>query len=115
MPFVIEWVTSINGTNKPLGLATPVGNLAITRCQDIIVHTDWVSDFTPDTVFEHPILDALNRYWHQPNRNIPIQLLNQGSVYRHRVWAALNLIPFAATLRYGQLASQLSSWVYSRA
>lgn len=109
MPFFIEWVSPINGINKPLGLVTPVGKLAITQCQDVIVCTDWVSDFTPDTVFEHPILDALNGYWHQPNRNIPVQLLNQGSVYRHRVWTALNQIPFATTRCYGQLANQLCS------
>ncbi len=109
MPFVIEWITQVNGTTKSLGLPTSVGKLAITLSQEVIVRTDWVSDFAPDTVFEHPILDVLNHYWHQPSRNIPIQVLNQGSVYRHRVWAALNQIPFAATLRYGQLASQLCS------
>lgn len=42
-------------------------------------------------------------------RTFSLRLAPRGSVYQHRVWAALQRIPFGETRSYGQLADQLAS------
>jgi methylated-DNA-[protein]-cysteine S-methyltransferase len=105
MPFIIQWVASCSGVERIAKLQTPAGQLIIYSQQGVITKTDWELDACFDQSDEH----ELDRYWQNPDECINIKLLEQGSSYRNRVWAALCEIPFAETMSYSALAKKIGS------
>ncbi len=51
----------------------------------------------------------LDEYWLNPDKPLPIKLLQQGTPFRNRVWAELCRIPFGETITYSALAKNIGS------
>ncbi len=54
-------------------------------------------------------------YFTGARRSFDLPLAPRGTEFQHRVWAALQQIPFGATRSYGQLAAELGNPAASRA
>lgn len=67
----------------------------------------------------HPIFssvrDQLTEYFAGQRQDFDVALDPQGTVFQHRVWAALRTIDFGETASYGQIASAIDSPLASRA
>ncbi|HEY8035337.1 MAG TPA: MGMT family protein [Methylobacter sp.] len=105
MPFIIEWVENCSGAVDVIRLQTPAGQFVLTSQQGVINKTDWEAGACMSPFAEH----ELNSYWQNPQKNINIKLLKQGSAYRNQVWAALCQIPFGETITYSALAKKIGS------
>ncbi len=109
MPFIIQWIDRVYGEQELISLNTPAGKLVLSIYQDVIVNVDWAQADNLALSGEHPIQQQLAEYWTNPHSPIPINLLRQGSGYRHVVWAALCQIPLGETISYSALAKKITS------
>jgi methylated-DNA-[protein]-cysteine S-methyltransferase len=89
-----------------LSLHSPLGSLTLTQEDDAIVALDWGwgSEQT-----ETPLLcaarDELHAYFDGELARFTVRLAPVSSTpYRHRVWSALQSIPFGETRTYAELA-----------
>ena len=107
MAFIIQWVDAYCGVEEAIKIATPAGQLVLYRQQGIISKADWMlDDIYPQDL---DLQEKFNHYWLNTDKHINIQLLKQGSAYRHKVWAALGNIPFGETMTYSALAKKIDS------
>ncbi|MDP2903599.1 MAG: methylated-DNA--[protein]-cysteine S-methyltransferase [Methylovulum sp.] len=109
MPFIIQWVDSVSGTQELISLNTPAGKLILSIRQDVITNADWAQVYGLEPSGEHQIQQNLEYYWTNPDIAIPVKLLRQGSAYRQLVWAALCQIPIGETMSYSALAKTIAS------
>jgi methylated-DNA-[protein]-cysteine S-methyltransferase len=108
MTFVIQWVNSCSGSTETIKLITPAGALIISIQQDVIVNANW--DFTSKFDSEVLINQKQFAWMCSDTKNIvDIKLLQQGSAFRHKVWAELCIIPFGETITYSALAYKIGS------
>lgn len=108
MSFVIKWVETCSGTEEVIKIRTPAGQLVLYSQQGVISKVDWGLD---DGLYpqNHEIQQQFRQYWLNTDKRININLLIQGSAYRHKVWAELCKIPFGETLTYSALAGKIGS------
>ena len=108
MSFVIKWVETCSGTEEVIKIRTPAGQLVLYSQQGIISKVDWGLD---DGLYpqNHEIQQQFRQYWLNTDKRININLLIQGSAYRHKVWAELCKIPFGETITYSGLAGKIGS------
>lgn len=106
MPFVIQWVDDCEGSVETVSINTPAGWLLIALRQGVIYQADWAQKEADHSDYHLP---GLGEYWLNPDIDVPIKLLKQGSVYRQKVWAALSQIPIGATVTYSELAKKIGS------
>ena len=108
MSFVIKWVETCSGTEEVIKIRTPAGQLVLYSQQGIISKVDWGLD---DGLYpqNHEIQQQFRQYWLNTDKRININLLIQGSAYRHKVWAELCKIPFGETITYSALARKIGS------
>ena len=108
MSFVIQWVESCSGAEEVIKIRTPAALLVLYCQQDVISKGDWERD---DGIYrqDHEIQQQFRQYWLNADQLINIKLLNQGSAYRHKVWAELCKIPFGETMTYSALAGKIGS------
>lgn len=107
MTFIIKWVESASGKTETDCVKLPVGVLAVTRQTGVIISTDWVE--TIETKPCNPSLSVATHPWLTPTTPITLTLLQQGSVFRHRVWTALCEIPRGTIVTYAELAKKIDS------
>ncbi|MFA5920557.1 MAG: methylated-DNA--[protein]-cysteine S-methyltransferase [Methylococcaceae bacterium] len=108
MSFVIKWVETCSGTEEVIKIRTPAGQLVLYSQQGVISKVDWGLDngLYPQN---HEIQQQFRQYWLNTDKRININLLIQGSAYRHKVWAELCKIPFGETITYSALAGKIGS------
>ena len=108
MSFVIKWVETCSGTEEVIKIRTPAGQLVLYSQQGVISKVDWGLD---DGLYpqNHEIQQQFRQYWLNTDKRININLLIQGSAYRHKVWAELCKIPFGETMTYSALAGKIDS------
>ncbi len=108
VPFVIHWVDKCSGTEDVIKIKTPAGDLVLYRQQDVIIRADWEPD---EGIFpqDDEIQRQFSQYWLNNDKLFHIKLLNQGSVFRHKVWAELCKIPFGKTMTYSAIAGKIGS------
>ena len=108
MSFVIKWVETCSGTEEVIKIRTPAGQLVLYSQQGVISKVDWGLD---DGLYpqNHEIQQQFRQYWLNTDKRININLLIQGSAYRHKVWAELCKIPFGETMTYSALAGKIGS------
>ncbi|MDD1628223.1 MAG: methylated-DNA--[protein]-cysteine S-methyltransferase [Methylococcaceae bacterium] len=108
MSFVIKWVETCSGTEEVIKIRTPAGQLVLYSQQGVISKVDWGLD---DGLYpqNHEIQQQFRQYWLNTDKRININLLIQGSAYRHKVWAELCKIPFGETITYSGLAGKIGS------
>jgi methylated-DNA-[protein]-cysteine S-methyltransferase len=106
--FAIQWVEKCSGSEEIFKICTPAGQLVLYSRQGVICNADWEldDDLCPQ---EHEIQHQFRQYWLNPDKLINIKLLEQGSAYRHKVWAELGKIPFGETMTYSALARKIGS------
>ncbi len=107
--FIIEWVDSCLGYAEELKVNTPASNLTLTHRSGVICQMDWDLGPSINDYQDHELQQKFAAFWINPSQSISIKLLKQGSDYRHRVWDALNNIPFGTTLTYSALANLINS------
>jgi methylated-DNA-[protein]-cysteine S-methyltransferase len=108
MSFVIQWVENCSGVEEVIKIHTPAGQLVLYSRQSVIIKADWEPD---DGLCQqdYEIQRQFKQYWLNPDKLINIKLLEQGSAYRHKVWAELGKIPFGETMTYSALARKIGS------
>ncbi len=108
MPFVIHWVDKCSGAEDVIQIKTPVGKLVLCSQQGVISNAEWEFD---DVLYpqDDEIQRQFRQYWLNTGKLININLLKQGSDFRHRVWAELCKIPFGETMTYSALAGKINS------
>ena len=97
MPFVIQWVDKCSGAEDVIQIKTPAGKLVLYSQQGVIRNAEWEFD---DGIYsqDDEIQRQFRQYWLNTGKLININLLKQGSDFRHRVWAELCKIPFGETM-----------------
>ena len=108
MSVVIQWVNSCSGSTETIRLRTPAGILNISIQQEVIVNANW--DLA--NIFDREVSDGQKQYeWLLSNTEnvFNIKLLQQGSAFRHKVWAELCIIPFGETMTYSDLSHKIGS------
>ena len=114
MPFVIQWTPHCAGPENVLTFNTPAGDLLVAMSGNTITRADWLIA-PPDAskalaaTANHPLQQLLSSYWQNPHASITIELLEQGSSYRRKVWQQLSATALGETLSYAALASQIGS------
>jgi methylated-DNA-[protein]-cysteine S-methyltransferase len=93
-----------------LAFNSPIGPLALFEADDAIVAIDW--GWLPENE-ESPLLlrarDQLEDYFEGRRKTFDLPLAPHGTPFQRKVWAALQTIPFGATLTYGQLAEKIGT------
>lgn len=108
MPFTIEWVQHCTGQPRDRLITTPVGNLFVRSCDDVICQLDWMG-LEALSQFEGGIeMDSMTSkiimYWSYPMADVPVKLLQQGTLFQRKVWSELVKIRFGETITYKELA-----------
>lgn len=93
-----------------LSVHSPVGDLTLFEDDGALVAIDW--GWVPDQE-ETPLLRRarqwLNDYFDGETTLPDLPLRPAGSAHEHRVWAAMQRIPYGATKTYGELAAEAGS------
>ncbi|MBW4090320.1 MAG: methylated-DNA--[protein]-cysteine S-methyltransferase [Proteobacteria bacterium] len=93
-----------------LSLHSPVGDLTVSEHDGAIVALDW--GWGRDQT-ETPLLArtraALFAYFDRERSTFDLPLAPAGTAYQHRVWAALQAIPYGRTRSYAELAAAVGS------
>jgi methylated-DNA-[protein]-cysteine S-methyltransferase len=93
-----------------LAIDSPVGQLTITEADGAVVRIQWGDcgdgGKTPLLAEAARQLDA---FFEGRLREFDLPLRPQGSAFDHRVWAAMQQIPYGQTRRYGELAMAVGS------
>ena len=63
----------------------------------------------PASKLAYVVVDQINRYFQSPDSQFQISIMQQGTDFQRRVWAALTKIPVGKVLTYGQLAKSIGS------
>jgi methylated-DNA-[protein]-cysteine S-methyltransferase len=106
--FVIQWVENCSGAEEVIKVDTPAGQLILYSQQGVVTNLDWGFDNDTDPQ-DHEIQQKFRQFWLKHDKPININLLKQGSPYRHKVWAELCKIPFGETMTYSALAAKIGS------
>src|SRR5258708_5300252 len=89
---------------------SPVGSLSLGEKDGKIVQLGW---YTPARTEETPLLREARRqlmaYFEGRLRDFDLPLSLAGSAFYHRVWQAMQHIPYGATRSYGELAHETDS------
>ncbi len=90
---------------------SPVGRLVIIEEDGAITRIDWTDN--PPAAGTSPLLDEARRqlaaYFAGRLRRFDLPLRPQGSAFDHKVWAAMQRIPYGETRSYGDLARDIGS------
>ena len=110
MPFKIEWAQHCTGQPRDRLITTPVGNLSVRSCDDVICQLDWVSFESLSQFVLSGETDAMaskiKMYWSDPMAVVPVKLLYQGTLFQRKVWSELIKIRFGETITYKELAAR---------
>lgn len=111
MPFTLYWVDQSVGPKTVESIQLAVGTLLVTRLSDVITDIAWASQSLPApqiTSTNSPATLPIES-WLNPQANIALTLLKQGTSFRNQVWAELCQIPYGTTLTYATLAKKIGS------
>ncbi|NOS87256.1 MAG: methylated-DNA--[protein]-cysteine S-methyltransferase [Methylococcaceae bacterium] len=107
MALTIVWVDGgADGVTETFKISTPIAHLLLACQQGVIVAADWLLAANcayPDHELQGYFTQA------NPQAEITVKLLKQGSAYRHKVWAEMGKIPYGSTLSYAALAKNIGS------
>lgn len=108
----IQWVEQQRIVQCCTNISTAFGNLRVYQTGKSIHQTEWTIDQSSD--FSLPIKDnrvclLIHRYLHNPISQLEVQLIKQGSAFRHKVWREICNIPVGQTISYTELAKRTES------
>lgn len=94
-------------------IKTPIGGLGILTEKNNLIRIDFLcNDFQPKItkdLFCKQVIEQLRDYFSGKQNNFDLMMETTGTPFQHRVWQALQKIPFGKTLSYGELASKLNT------
>jgi len=94
-------------------IASPVGPLGITTREGELTGIGFLPDdhpiSVPDDRLVASIADQLQHYFDDPDFHFELPMVEPGTPFQRRVWAALRAIPRGQTRGYGELAAQLGT------
>lgn len=89
---------------------SPIGRLVIAAAEDAVVAIAWADTAKGE---ENPLLveacHQLEAYFDRRLSCFDLPLKPAGSAHEHRVWAAMQRIPYGQTRCYGELAMEVGS------
>ena len=112
MTIVINWIEQDKQIERCAEVACLNERLIIHYVDDLITKTEWSQQKVADTVMPLDITNKwsnLQYYLTHPIKTITLNLKQQGTAYRHKVWAEICKIPVGQTQTYSDLASKLDS------
>jgi methylated-DNA-[protein]-cysteine S-methyltransferase len=109
MPFIVHWEAEAHGASAFTEINTPAGPLQLHSRSGVIIECDWMFEALAENVSDNVLKQHVESYWLDTAQAINVRLLEQGTLFRRKVWAALLAIPFGATFTYAHLAMLLES------
>ena len=93
-----------------LTVDSPLGPLTLTSAEGAVVALDWnrLGDEAPDAVLAEAARQ-LDDYFAGRRTDFDLPLAPRGTVFRQKVWAAMQAIPYGQVLTYGDVARMLDS------
>lgn len=94
-------------------VATPIGPLGIALADEMIERITFLPSRRRPLVPRHPLAHEaatqLAYYFNDPHFTFDLPLIEHGTPFQRRVWAALRAIPRGETCSYGAVATTLAS------
>ena len=109
MAIIIHWVKQQNTIDHFIEIPLLEAKFIIYYAGDVITKTEWHLERVNSLLEGNHPLQSVQRYINNPLEELTVCLKQQGSDYRHKVWAQMCKIPVGQTLTYSELASQIGS------
>lgn len=110
MSLQICWQSTVSGATTRQIVPFLAAELVLTLVDGVIVDTTWqISPSAPVQKTSELANQIYNFLLNPVDHHLEVQLLQQGTDYRQKVWKALVNIPFGQVMSYSQLATQLDS------
>lgn len=93
-----------------LSLNTPIGVLTLFEEEGALVAVEWGrAPAAPETPLLKEARHQLDAYFDRRLRSFDLPLRPSGTPFQRRVWSALEGIPYATVVTYGDLAGRLGT------
>lgn len=110
MSLMIHWQSSVQGPKLELSVPFLGAELIATMIHGTIVATRWQLQAKSQPQIPTVLTQQIRVFLLHPSQvQLKLELLQQGTAYRRKVWCALGLIPFGQTVTYSDLAMQLGT------
>jgi len=112
MSIVINWIEQGKQIERRVEVAWSNERLIIHYVDNIITKTEWSQLKLTDTAKPLEVTNKwsnLQSHLTHPIETVTLNLKQQGTAYRHKVWAEICKIPVGQTQTYSELAAKLDS------
>ncbi len=110
MSITIHWVNQQKQSENYSQVVTPVGNLMVYHCDNVIIKTKWcIAGLDKSLIVDSEVATQIQHYLNNPSASLMVLLQKQGSDFRHKVWAEICKIPAGQVLSYSKLAERVGS------
>jgi methylated-DNA-[protein]-cysteine S-methyltransferase len=93
-----------------LSISSPIGNLVVDEDDDAITAIRWADEREPNgSKLLAEAARQLDAYFVGKLSHFDLPLRPAGSDFDHRVWSAMQKIPYGKTHSYGELAAEIGS------
>ncbi len=109
MSLILNWAERQCAPEHRLEIPVFGMSLVVYCSGELVTKTEWRlrQAETEDLIDGH--WKSLQAYLLNPVRDLKLDIKQQGSIYRHKVWAEICNIPFGQTLSYSALAAKIDS------
>ena len=108
MTIIVNWVKQENTKESVIEIPLLEEKFIIYSVAQVITKTEWHLEQVT-TLEGNPQWQAVQQYITNPVDILTVDLKQQGSDYRQKVWAQMCEIPVGQTLTYSALAKQIGS------
>ncbi len=109
MSVTLNWVEGRYVCEHKLEIPVFGMSLAVYYSGQLVTKTEWNQQQAEATDLIDGQWNSLQAYLLNPLIDLKLDLKQQGSMYRHKVWAEICNIPFGQTLSYSALAEKIDS------
>jgi len=109
MTLIVDWVKQPRQAECCVEIPLFDERFRIYYVGKVIIKTKWCMEQSTDSLNNSKQWQNLQYYLQNPEQNLTISLMKQGSDYRNKVWAEMCKIPMGQTITYSKLAEQINS------
>lgn len=109
MPIIINWVEQDKQIEGCIEIPLFNESIKIYYFDNVIARTEWQLGQSDRLVVVNSQWKVIEDYLNSPLNTLTVNLVKQGSVFQHRVWAEMCKIPVGQTVSYSELARKIDS------
>ena len=109
MPIIINWVEQDKQIEGCIEIPLFNNSIKIYYFDTVIARTEWQLGQSDRLAIVNSQWKEVEDYLNSPINTLTVRLANQGSTFRHRVWAEMCKIPVGQTVSYSALARKIDS------